>query len=382
MYTRLNEQIYRTHLLLIFNIILFKVYMNNRVSAAVKKLFQIESDGYVFIYTPPKVGSTTLVSSLRVSLGNAYSIVHIHDEIMLKVLTGVTDVTINEIIAHLSSLGKRVYVIDVYRTPIERKMSEFFEKISPHHFNNSEENVNNYSISRVADRFNSLFPYIGNGDHYLEKYNIGGLSRFDFKKKYAIQKKDNITYVKLRLCDSSLWGEALGAIFNSNIAIITDYQTDSKGIGELYKRFKLEYKIPANFLDEIKECKSLRLYYNEAERSEYLNMWQKRKGDLYTPYTPEEYKFYMRLSLENQHIGDIQTEHYIDEGCRCSMCSSKRRELFVRIKNGENVSERIIHRKLSEIRTSNIIQNKVKSVMGKRVGSKFEPNQFSIKLGK
>ena len=356
--------------------------MNNRVSSAVKRLFQIESDGYVFIYTPPKVGSTTLVSSLRVSLGNAFSIVHIHDEIMLKVLTGVTDVTINEIISHLSSLGKRVYVIDVYRTPIERKMSEFFEKISPLHFNNSEENINNYSVNRVADRFNSLFPHIGNGDHYLEKYNIGGPSRFDFKKKYALQKKNGITYVKLRLCDSSMWAESLSAIFDSNIVIITDYQTDSKGIGELYKRFKREYKIPSNYLEEIKGCRFLRLYYNERERDEYLNMWQSRVCDSYNPYTPEEYKFYTTICLENQHIGDIQTEHYIDEGCRCSMCSSKRRELFVRIKNGEVVREKIVHRELSETRTSNIIQTKVKNVMGKRVGSKFEPNQFSIKLGK
>ena len=361
---------------------MFNVYMNNRVSSAVNKLFRIDSYGYVFIYTPPKVGSTTLVSSLRVSLGNAYSIVHIHDEIMLRVLTGVADVTVNEIIAYLSSLGKRVYVIDVYRTPIERKMSEFFEKISPLHFNNSEENINNYSINRVAERFNAVFPHIGNGDHYLEKYNVGDLSRFDFKKKYVIQKKNNITYVKLRLCDSSIWAEALSAIFDANIVIVTDYQTDSKGIGELYKRFKREYKIPANYLEDIKACKSLRLYYNEHERDEYLRTWQKRAGDSYTPYTPEEYKFYTTICLENQHIGDIQTEHYIDEGCRCSMCSSKRRELFVRIKNGEVVREKIVHRELSERRTSNIMQTKVKNVMGKRVGSKFEPNQFSIKLGK
>ena len=82
--------------------------MNNRISSVVNKLFTVESTGYVFIYTPPKVGSTTLVSSLRVSLGNTYSIVHIHDEIMLNVLTGVADVSINEIIAFLSSAGKRV----------------------------------------------------------------------------------------------------------------------------------------------------------------------------------------------------------------------------------------------------------------------------------
>lgn len=355
--------------------------MNKRVSSAVNKLFPIDSDGYVFIYTPPKVGSTTLVSSLRVSLGNAYSIVHIHDEVMLNVLTGVANVSINEIIAFLSSLGKRVYVIDVYRTPIERKMSEFFEKISPYHFNNSEENINNYSINRVSDRFNALFPHIGNGDHYLEKYNIDPPRAFDFKKKYTVQKKDNITYVKLRLCDSSMWAEVLTEIFASTVVIITDYQTDSKGIGELYKRFKREYKIPANYLEDIKACKTLRLYYSEAERIEYLSMWQERVCDSYTPYTSEEYRFYMSLCLKNQYINDIQVEHYIDHGCRCPMCTSKRRELFVRLKNGEDVRERIIHSELAEMRSKNI-HSQIKKAIIKQARPKFEPNQFSIKLGK
>lgn len=355
--------------------------MNNRISSVVNKLFSVESDGYVFIYTPPKVGSTTLVSSLRVSLGNTYSIVHIHDEIMLNVLTGVADVSINEIIAFLSSMGKRVYVIDVYRTPIERKMSEFFEKISPYHFNNSEESINNYSINRVSERFNSLFPHIGTGDHYLEKYNIGELRPFDFKKKYTLQKRGNITYIKLRLCDSTMWPAILSTIFASTVVMITDYQTDSKGIGELYKRFKREYKLPANYLEDIKNCKYLKFYYSEHERDEYLNMWQQRVCHLYAPYSPEEYKFYMRVCLENQHINDIQAEHYIDHGCRCPMCTSKRRELFIRVKNGEQVHERIIHSELSEIRTKNI-ETKIKAAIAKRVGSKFETNQFSIKLGK
>jgi len=356
--------------------------MNNRISSVVNKLFNIESDGYVFIYTPPKVGSTTLVSSLRLSLGNSYSIVHLHDEVMLNVLTGVANVSVNEIINYLSSMGKVVYVIDVYRTPIERKMSEFFEKISPYHFNNAEENINHYSINRVSERFNALFPHIGNGDHYLEKYNIDGPISFDFKKKYTVQKKNNITYVKLRLCDSSTWAAFLSTIFASDIVTITDYQTDNKGIGELYKRFKREYKLPVNYLEDIKKCEYLKLYYSEQERLDYLNMWQKQVCDSYTPYTPEEYKFYMKVCLENQYINDIQPEHYVDEGCRCLMCKSKRRELFARVKNGEQVKERIIHCELAVIRTKNVQTriNTTTTIKGR--GSKFSPNQFSIKLGK
>ena len=121
------------------------------------KLFNTQSPNYVFIYTPPKVGSTTLVSSLRISLGNSFNIIHIHDDIMLNVLTGINNVTVNEIINYIAQKGKNVYVIDVYRTPIERKMSEYFEKLAPYHFNNSEENINKYSIKPTFSHGRPLF---------------------------------------------------------------------------------------------------------------------------------------------------------------------------------------------------------------------------------
>ena len=121
-----------------------------KIINSIQQLFASDSNNYIFIYTPPKVGSTTLVSSLRISLGKSYNIIHIHDEVMLSVLTGIHGISINDIIHYLASNGKQVFVIDVYRTPVERKMSEFFEKISPYHFNNSEENINFYSIKRIS----------------------------------------------------------------------------------------------------------------------------------------------------------------------------------------------------------------------------------------
>ena len=193
------------------------------INNSIEKLFNTTTDNYIFIYTPPKVGSTTLVTSLRVSLGKSYNVIHIHDEIMLSVLTGINNVKINDIINYLTKNGKKVYVIDVYRTPIERKMSEFFEKISPYHFNNTEQNINKYSIKRVSDRFNKLFPHLENGDHYFEKYDIKNPIPFDFNKKYTVQEENGILYIKLRLCDSHLWGSILSTILKTDIIIITDY---------------------------------------------------------------------------------------------------------------------------------------------------------------
>lgn len=341
----------------------------------INKLFNTQNKNYVFIYTPPKVGSTTLVSSLRISLGNTFNIIHIHDDVMLNVLTGVNAVTVNEIINYLSQKGNNVYVIDVYRTPIERKMSEFFEKISPYHFNNSEENINKYSIKRINDRFNKLFPHLSIGEHYFDKFNIDNPIPFDFKKKYTIQVIKNIKYIKLRLHDSKIWSIILSQIFQKEIVLISDYQTNNKGIGELYKRFKNEYKLPMNYFELIKECTYFNYYFSEEERNLYLQNWSDKLTTNFIPYTSEEYNFYVNLYLENQYINDIQIEHYIDNGCLCIACTRMRQDIFIRAKKGETRFDKIIH---TDAVNKDIIKkiNEYKSISKKTK----ENNRFKIKF--
>lgn len=353
---------------------------NPEIRNIINKLFNISTNNYIFIYTPPKVGSTTLVSSLRVSLGKSYNVIHIHDEVMLSVLTGINGIKINDIISYLSKIGKKVYVIDVYRTPIERKMSEFFEKISQYHFNNTEENINKYSLKRVSDRFNKLFPHLENGDHYLDKYNIPNPIPFDFNNKYTIQILNDIIYIKLRLCDSHLWGNILSTILSEDIVLITDYKTDNKGIGSLYATFKTSYKLPLNFFEIIKNCKYLNYYYNENEKRSYLNTWKNKLSDACVPYTDNEYEFYMNICLENQHINDIQIEHYIDNGCFCKFCSNKRREIYFKAKNGVTQFEKIIHTEVINEEKQNK-NKKILEVLKKIETVKFNKKQYSIKIG-
>ena len=352
------------------------------------KLFTGQTLNYVFIYTPPKVGSTTLVSSLRVSLGDKFSIIHIHDDIMLNVLTGINNITVNEIINYISQKGKNVYVIDIYRTPIERKMSEFFEKLSPYHFNNSEENVNNYSVKRVTDRFNKLFPYLAIGDHYFEKYNIANPTNFDFENKYTIQIINNIKYIKLRLHDSQIWSNILSSIFRQEVVLINDYQTNDKGIGDLYKRFNDEYKIPSNYIEIVRNCKYFNHYFSDEERNQYIQKWDNKKTEIIaTPYTHDEYMFYVNLYLENQYINDIQTEHYIDNGCLCACCNKIRKDIFNRAKNGEKHFGKIIHQvsvaKHQDDVAKSIVKkiNSYKSILNKSTNSK-QNSKYGINFGK
>jgi hypothetical protein len=358
--------------------------MNSEIIAeTVKKLFKISTNNYIFIYTPPKVGSTTLVTSLRVSLGKSYNTIHIHDETMLSVLTGINNIKINDVIQFLSNQGKNVYVIDVYRTPIERKMSEFFEKISPYHFNNTADNISKYSIKRISDRFNKIFPHIENGDHYFDKYGICDPIPFDFEKKYTVQNINNVKFIKLRLCDSNLWGNILSIILKTDIVIIHDYKTEDKPIGQLYKIFKDEYKLPSNYLDIIKNDKYFNFYYNDLERINYLNTWKDRLTTEFIPYTESEYNFYMNLCLENQYINDIDIDHYIDNGCFCIFCSKKRKDIYFKCKSGEKIFDKIIHSEVvAEIKNEKIkeINTKIKSTIKEHLKKhKFKPNQFQIK---
>jgi hypothetical protein len=353
------------------------------VEEAINKLFINATDNYIFIYTPPKVGSTTLITSLRVSLGKSFNIIHIHDEIMLSVLTGINNLKINDVISFLSNKGKNIYVIDVYRTPVERKMSEYFEKLSPYHFNNSENNISKYSIRRISDRFNKLFPHLENGDHYFEHYNIDKPIPFDFDNKYTLQEIDNIKYIKLRLCDAELWSSILSNIFKTDIVIIYDYKTEDKEIGELYKQFKKEYRLPRNYIELIENCKYFNFYYNETERKKYLQLWSKNLDNCFTSYTISEYNFYINLCLENQYINDIQMEHYIDNGCFCKFCTDKRKDVFFRAKAGEKHFDKIIHTEvINEVKNEKLREfAKMKSFINREMSNKkFTPKQFKINV--
>ena len=331
---------------------------NDKIFSSLLKNTELYNN-IIFIYTPPKVGSTSLVSSIRISASNKFSIIHIHDEIMLNFFTGINSITINEIIQYNSYIGKNVYVIDVYRTPIERKFSEFFEKISPYHFNNSEENINNYSIKRVTDRFNKVFPYLAVGDHYIDKYNIPIPESFDNINNFLNIKYNNVNYIKLRLKDSDKWGKILSEILGTEIIIINDYETNNKIIGSLYSRFKNEYKLPINYLEIIKNDKYLTFYYSEEERIKYLNLWSNKLSEPVISYTDSEYLFYVNLNLENQFYNDLQLEHYIDNGCLCKGCSFKRGQIFEKAKKGIAIKEKIIHNKI----VNEIIYNKNKTII-------------------
>jgi len=324
--------------------------MNNKSSILenvnTKINLHTDSDNIVFVYCPPKVGSTSLVSSIRMSANHRFKVLHIHDEKMLEILTGIKDISIQDIIDYNASLGRNVIVIDIYREPLERKMSEFFGKLASYHFNTMTKNVENYSMDRIIKRFNLLFSHIGRGDHFLEKYRdiVANPPRsFDFTKKCLVQSVNNVTYVKLRLRDSSQWPSILEPVLGTKITIITDYERTNLPLGELYSQFKRHYKIPANFIQCVLADKDFYFYLSQEEQTKYIAKLESIKGPQSDDLTMSEYKIYATISDENQSVVDIETDHYFDDGCRCDICSKMRVVVLQQVKKGLRPITRMCH---------------------------------------
>lgn len=323
----------------------------------------------IFVYSAPKVGSTSIVTSLRLFGTDKLSVIHIHDEEMLKVLGHINGITINEIILYYKHLGKDVYVIDVYRSPIERKISTYFEKIGAYHFNNTDEKVNKYNIHKVIKRFNKLLPHLANDDHFIDKYDINIPDYFDYNNKYLLVKENGITYIKLRLKDATFWGPILTNIFGSRICIVKDYESENKPIKDLYLLFKSVYRIPQNLLDDIMQCKYLKYFYSTIEQQEYYKLWSQLSTTNLVSYTVDQYKMYEELTLENTHIDCIQLNHYMDEGCGCKACDFKRAVIANKVIRGiplsntdqikhEEAKTQLIAKRVNHVnRINNVIRN-------------------------
>lgn len=354
------------------------------------ELLNINNDSHsklVFVYSAPKVGSTSIVSSFRIFGSDKVDIIHIHDEEMMKVLAHIQNITVNELILYNKYLGRDVYVINVYRSPIERKISTFFEKIGSYHFNNEDSKINNYNVLKVINRFNNIFNFIGEGDHFIDRYNICYPKSFDFEKGYLLVRENGINYIGLRLKDSLNWGNILSTIFGFKICIIKDYESNNKPIKDLYNNFKRQYKVPRNFLNGIMKCKYLNYYYSEEEKNMYYNEWLTKSTDDIIGYNLEQYKLYEEITIENSYVDYVQMDHYMDEGCVCKACNIKRAEIALKIMRGINVRERIVHReaktKLLEKRVDcvNKLNQVIQSMPQKVRGKDFKKTMTSIVKG-
>jgi hypothetical protein len=316
----------------------------------------------ILVYSPPKVASTSLITSIRLSASNDYYVMHTHDEIIFKSNLGVNHHTcVSDILENgsdiwnpLTQKNRHVFIIDIYRDPIERKISEYFHEISTLHFNQPESVIKTYTLEKIVERFNCVYPHLSNEDYFKTRFPIS-LNKlpltFDFERKYLLitNKEKNVTFIKLRLQDSNEWSTILSNIFGKEFVTMKDYETKDKEIGDLYKTFLDSYQIPDNFLKELQTCPHFHYYHTHEEKKAYFLKWGKKRGiPFFNSYTRNEYTFYEKLCLENQYHHRALTLHYKDDGCLCNGCKKQRLKIVFYQKNGFlNHGEAVLHRNVS-----------------------------------
>jgi len=302
----------------------------NRNLGLKEDLSKPQNKNIIFVYTHAKCGSTSLVSSLRLSCFGKFTVIHIHNDQMLHSMYKVDEsIRVLDIIQFNQRLKKNVIVFDIFRTPIEQKMSLYFDLLGSYHFNRNKDAINKLSLDTVFNRFNKIFPHISYLDYFTNLFPISEkFETFDNEKGFLLA-EDNfgVKYIKLRISDfNTKWISILENILKTKIWLVRDNTVNQ--FADLYKNFKANYQLPTNFLEDLKNLSTLDFYLTEQEKLDYLNTWEENTSDVsFLPYTNEEYSFYCQIAKENKYLNTQQFNHYFDNGCDCIQCQEKRRKI-------------------------------------------------------
>ena len=253
-------------------------YMNYGVYE--KRLYkesQLEDVNF-FIYCGRKSGSTTLNHTCS-NIENSMSIqIHNNEDYLYKYgqckFNSVFELVENNMKKH-----ETIYIIDSYRTPIEKKISSFFEDIDKY-----IPNYKNCDISFLISYFNKKYIY-GNKcthiytedyeplDEMLEYFSISPLKKFNFEQKFELITYKNIVFIKLRFHEINEWDKLLSKIFKKNVTIIDKNKSENKNYYEIYEKFKKIYRIPKEYLEKLKSDSRFKIYNSSLERIKYIKDW-------------------------------------------------------------------------------------------------------------
>jgi hypothetical protein len=231
----------------------------------------------VLVYCGGKCGTSTL---LNTCLNNDLKCYSVHNNKYFEYVCNRTNKDVNKTIYDVIDFNvkqnKKLYIIDSYRTPIERKISSLFQNIDLHIYD-----YKNKSIHNIINLFNNKLLYNIENYHPIDEvmlhYGLDIFTDFDFENKYSIKEKDNLVFVKIRFNDINEWSEILSKIFNKKIEIFSNNLTETKDVYNLYKEFKEKYSVPEHFLNNyvIPDSK-FNIYNTEDEKIKYIEYWKNK----------------------------------------------------------------------------------------------------------
>lgn len=225
----------------------------------------------IFLYCCHKSGSTSLLNSL---ISRKRDVIRLHNNhsFKWKMRQGgykkELAYTINDIINYCS-LKNQVFVIDVYRDPLEKNISTIFEKY--------KKEIALLKYDQMLDFLDEKFLLELERSSF-EEWPIDVFSYpFDKEKGYQVIVKNNITYILLKFDRIPEWGTQLGHILNQMDLTLTAHNVTmcKKNIRDNYKYALENWKIPKEYIAYFLNKDRLKALHHFLTETEYTNYYRK-----------------------------------------------------------------------------------------------------------
>jgi hypothetical protein len=219
-----------------------------------------------------KCGGTALTLALKES---GYSTAHFHKNNVKGLIPSNIEITPTfTLYDAINNIPKShlIYIVDSYRTPIERKISSFFQNISL-----TTPNYQTLSVEDLILIFNQ--EYLSTLEEYhpiddiMKHCDVPTFTEFDFAKSYNIARKDNLVFIKILFKDVKKWGAILADIMDKSIVI----QEKNINTNSLYKAFLKIYRVDRSYLQTTLQRDTMfKIYNTKEEQKEYIDRWMNR----------------------------------------------------------------------------------------------------------
>lgn len=241
---------------------------------SINELYEKHKLPQIYVYCGGKSGSTTLEASLK----PYYPLFRAHNPHSFQILTNQRQFSIYQSIVESAKTYEEIHVIDVYRLPIERSISSFFENKKQM----SEMEWNRMDVRKLIHEYNglalknkdNLYPETYNSlNHILHYFKLPLMKTFNFKLKYNKTTFRNIHLIKLRFQDIREWKHVLKSIFNKQIPIITQNHSKYKPYYAKYKEFLNNFTMSKQTFDTFINP-DFYVYNTEEEQNTYISKWK------------------------------------------------------------------------------------------------------------
>ncbi|MEY8214076.1 MAG: putative capsular polysaccharide synthesis family protein [Colwellia sp.] len=171
--------------------------------------------------------------------------------------------------------GPKVKIITLYRDPVARNISAFFEQF--HHL--SERSVVEYDITELIDMFWEYTNHSAPIDWFdLELKRVMGVDIYqhDFDKSLGFLQfeydKYKVLVIQMEKL-SKLSGEIANFVTLPSFQVSSTNRSDKKVYAEVYRQFKKEISFPRSYLDKMYDTKAVKYFYTNEMISEFYEKW-------------------------------------------------------------------------------------------------------------